>query len=463
MPIDLNPPNFNGPGYLAGVREGSLNLAQPGVLGLQSLQTSNASINDAQRNNISRMAIQQQGQLGLLSDQLDQQKANQQAQYQQGLLADQQQKNTMQGQYQQGQLSLQQQQNQGQLANQQQQTAQQGQYQQGMLQNAQQQQAHAVQQSQFNQMMTMKKEDLMQRGAFATYGLLALQNAQSPDQAQQISNTLTQQAIQKGFMTQDEADQFNQLPMSQRKALLEGDLVAGGNAVQLKNMQSANTMVAKDGSVTLPDGSSGSILTPTERSATQKEIIAAQTSLDQFNKLNSDVKPSWFGAGAYTGPEATGAESYLSGITGVSPSAENKADYQKYSNYQSNANIQVLNIAKTLVGGRPNQTDLKLIMGAVPKVGPGTNIDQFNGNMQQLTDALQSAINYKKQLLSQGIKLNQSDASSLLSKALSGQTDNNQQTGQSNNMQPKITDAERQYLLSKGHTADEINAQYGAP
>jgi hypothetical protein len=501
MPITLNAPNFMGPAELARVRDGTLGLENSSTALLGGMQVGN----ETEKNTVTREAIQQQGQLGLLSNSLDEQKLQQQGQMNQATVADQQQKNAtaqqatnQMGQFQQGQLAAtqqsnaqqaqqQQQQNaiaQGTLTNQQQATTQQGAYQQGELQNTQQKQAQDTQNQQFQQMMGMKKEDLMQRGAFASYGLLALQNAPTADAANQVAQTFSQQAVTKGYMTQDEATQFNQLPRFQQMSLVSGDVAAGGTAVQSKDLAQANAAANKSGTITLPDGSQASRLTPPEISATQKEIIGAQTSLEQLNKLNQNVQSNWFGAGATFGPEVTGKQLTMSNAPVIgnafTPSKEDTDNYQNYTNYQANANISILNAAKTLVGGRPNMTDLKLIQNSMPTVGPNSTQAEFNGRMQQVTSALQSAIQIKQQLLQHGLKMSPDDASSLLAKALQGggqqqPTSSGQQPASpeqqpsspaqqptpANPKDPLPGESRSDYLTRMGHSQDNINAVMG--
>ena len=82
MAIDIQQPNYGGLVALAG-KSAPLNIAPTGALGLQALQQRQANDASLRDDAARRMALQQQGQLGLLSNQTQNRALDLQAQQQQ--------------------------------------------------------------------------------------------------------------------------------------------------------------------------------------------------------------------------------------------------------------------------------------------------------------------------------------------------------------------------------------------
>ena len=194
MPLQINAPDLSG----LNVRSsGGLNIAPTGALGLQAIQTA-SSVSSARRQaELEQARLQQQAMI-----------ANQQAALRQQEMA-----------------------RQSSIANQQailerQRMAQQGnQFAQGQALDAaklaqtdrlderkigvmEQQMAAEAQQKEMAKLIDMDKQVLNKRGAFASYGLMSLKGAKTPEEAQQIKTEILKEAVAEGHISKEEAAQI---------------------------------------------------------------------------------------------------------------------------------------------------------------------------------------------------------------------------------------------------------------
>ena len=246
MAIDIQQPNYSGLVAIAG-KSAPLNIAPTGALGLQALQqgqANQASLRDAA---LRQQAIQQQGQLGLLTNQtqnraLDMQNMQQQRQ---GLLAKnaqtlEQQKLGMQGSQFQDEMEL----KRDQMALQGQQAAGDADLKNRIL-------AEDVAKRQMVELMADKKEKIQEKGAFASYGLIAMKGAKSSEEAQQIKMEFLREAGEKKLMSPEELKAASQMPISQFQNALKYKVMQFGQVKEYRDMMDAQAPAAASSSGTV--------------------------------------------------------------------------------------------------------------------------------------------------------------------------------------------------------------------
>jgi len=298
MSIDVQPPNYSGLVALAG-KSAALNLQPTGALGLQALQQQQANDAALRQNAMQQAQLQQAGQLGLLANQTQQQGQAQQAQYQQGLLADQQQKNVSGAA--QAAATLQQTANNNQsklgmdLLNYQQT----GQNQQATQTIAEQKNILDAHKQMMDQINKDSATELSQKGAFASYLLVASKNAATPDAANQVRTDGLKEAVSKGYMTQAQADASAAMPMSQFNGVMGSYIVAAGQGADFKAQQAATNPTTAAGTTEVRDPTTGNVVyrsttTPATQTELEKKSISQGQMLNTLNNLTGDYREKYF-------------------------------------------------------------------------------------------------------------------------------------------------------------------------
>jgi hypothetical protein len=372
--LDLRQPDLSGLSYLAG-KSGQLGIDPrgPGGLGLQALQAQYNQENAQHQQALQQMQLQQQGQLGLgqqdiQRQQLDQQA--QQAQQRQGLLQQQLQQQQAQQGFQNGMA-------QQQMANQQQQQGFQNQL---AMDSRQQQQDQQNMQQHMQQVADMSKDELQQKGAFASYALMSLQSAKSPAEAQQIGQAIYKDAVDKKYLTQDQADQLSKLPLSQQQNAMKAMVISMGQSKQYKDMnpQQAGKGVAGGASIsydangnpvitvaptkgvtTSTDENGNPVtttaLTPAESTDAQKKSVMAREMLDKLSELRDTYSDKYLTAGGRWTGWTTGEASTYKDVPGLGPLANTIADATSaVSPDPNNPNQTVQQAREKFLGDRTN-------------------------------------------------------------------------------------------------------------
>jgi len=444
MAIDIQQPNYSGLVAIAG-KSAPLNIAPTGALGLQALQqgqANQASLRDAA---LRQQAIQQQGMQGLLSNMtqnraLDMQNMQQQRQ---GLLA----KNAQA--FEQQKLGMQSSQFQDEMGLKRDQMALQGQQAAGDADLKNRILAEDVAKRQMVELMADKKEKIQEKGAFASYGLIAMKGAKSSEEAQQIKMEFLREAGEKKLMSPEELKAASQMPISQFQNALKYKVMQFGQVKEYRDMMDAQAPAAASSSGTQisfnEDGSIASYSsTPTMGTKTeiQKDIKNNEKAMAQIEKLQKDYDPSYFTfkgqADASTSkfaekskgtPGLEGASNLAaSRVTGKSPK-ERAQFIEKRSQYINNIEQVFNTYKKEITGAAAGEREIEMLRKSF--LNGDMSPSEFQGAMEQVVSKYKSEGDINKSALTTGIDVSPSS------------------TG--------LT----QYLKAKGYSDEEINAALG--
>lgn len=415
MAIDIQQPNYSGLVALAG-KSAPLNIQPTGALGLQALQQVQANQASLRDDAARRMALQQQGQMGLLSNitqnrALDMQNANQQ---QQGLLAQKEMG------LKQAQMGIQAGQFQDEMALKQAQLGQQGSQYQGEMDLKNRLLAEETAKRQMVQLMSEKKQDLHDKGAFASYGLLAMSGAKTPEEANQIRTSILKEAGDKGYMSEDELKAAAQMPLSQFQNGLKYKVVQMGLVKEHKMMVEASKPAPDKSGTQIsfnPDGSIASYSSmPTQgtRSEIQKDIKNNEKAMSQLDKIQEGYDPDFFTyrnqAGASLSKEAEKAKGIpiwenitnlaAGAVTGKDP--EQRAEFlKKRTQYINNLEQVFLAFKKEMTGTAAGPTEIENIRKST--LNGDMSPSEAVGAMDQLRSKYGTMSSIDKKAISQGI------------------------------------------------------------
>ena len=234
-----------------------------------------------------------------------------------------------------------------------------------------------------------------EKGEFAVNFKNMLDQATTPEEAQQIRNEGLKIAKANKYLTSDEADAASKLPLSQFKRGLELKAMQYGIANKYKE---ANKGISSD----------TSDLSAAAKTQTQKDIIMSDDNISQLRDLVSSVPDNFFGASSL-GQQATKAQEWGENIPGIgkalAPSKEAKEDLKKYSTFQGKAESLSLQIIKQLSGVAYTDSQLEYLKSILPAIGPTTTKSQFEGRSQALFEWFEGIKARRQQLLEEGITL----------------------------------------------------------
>jgi len=408
MALDISPPNYSGLAGLASQGPRNIDLTVPGALGLQALQITNAHNAANQQAALEQERIQSQNQQALM--QRDYQNRMLQ---QQGLLAQSDQNLKAQQLAQQGQLG------QGELDYKNNYMDMMGQYRQDEI-NAR-NQATAVAQSKVDmqRLLTQNKQDIQDRGAFASYGLLALNQAKTPDEAAQIKNELLSEATSKGYLSEDESKAAAQMPLSQFKNSLSYKIMQYGQVKQYKDMVEANKP-ASTAATQIFDPTTGKLVyssspeTPAATTETQKDLQDRELGLQQLGQIRDNFKSNYF---TYPGQAALWASKQaekLQGIPGLGSAADlaagaatgmdtnQRADYIRNATDYLNGVEQFFNkYRKEITGAAAGEKELADLKKS--SLNEDMSPSELMGALDQLVSKYTSDAEFKKNVLNKGL------------------------------------------------------------
>ncbi len=457
MALDIQAPNLSGLASLAG-RTNQLNLFPTGALGLQALQQRNAQENSLRDDDLKRMQLQQQGQLELAQQDIQRQQLDQQAQ-----------QSDRAGLFQDKQLAFDQQ-KMGTLSNQfgveqnykERELAQRGALGYGELDAKKQELLQEHQKMEMTKLMKEDAQTIKEKGAFASYGLMSLNDAKTPEQAQQISDAFTKEAVSKKYITQEEADAFSKMPLSARQNVLKSKIIGYGMANEYKDMQPKEAAPVAAGTVsrTLPDGTVEKFApsTTADRGRLEKEISGADNNIRELTQMIQKVPDNFFGAAA-VGQTATYLRELGQDIPGVGPlirpSDEAKASNKLYNDVQSQTKNLSMNIIRDLSGQSYTDKQLEFMNDIVPQIGPTATRSQFDGKTQNLLRFFTESKAAKQELLNSGYNLDTKENEEKFKDAyLIKLREIKSNLGSSDK-----SSGLRQHLEQKGFSKDEIDAE----
>lgn len=358
MAIDIQPPNYGALAALAG-KSAQLNLQSPGALGLQALQQAQANQASLRDDAARQMALQQQGQLGLLANHaqnraLDIQQANQEQQAkmaQAGLNQDQQKMAMQQSQF-----------NAGQNMDQQKLAMQQSQFDAGqsMDQNKLDQTslsekdnldlqnrilAENTAKDQMAKLLADSKQNLQDKGAFASYGLLSMTGAKTPEEAAQIKDEILKEAASKKYMSPEQLKAASQMSISQFTNGLKYNLVQTGTAAEYNAVKDKQSPTTGTNITFNPDGSLATVTsapTNAEKTAAQKVVNDRSQALMKLKGMMDNFDPNEFTNMAQANNTLSIAAERNKGIPLVGTALDKAAQYTT----GQNADERAKNISK---------------------------------------------------------------------------------------------------------------------
>lgn len=415
MAVQINPPNFAGLASLAS-SNGNLNLQNPGALGLQGLQLSQqqqASLRDAA---LQQMQLRQQGEIALRQQQNQQSELAQQRQYQQGLLSQSArgQDIQMQGQ------KLDATQNANQLGFQQQQLAQQGALGQGQLDLEKQKLAQDQMAKEMAKLMDEKKEKLEEKGAYAAYGLMTMQSAKTPAEAQMYKTEIINEAVDKGYVDKDVGDALRKAPNSQFINVLTHQTMMYDGVSKYKAMMDANKDTSKKaGTKEIYDPETGNLVyssTPTVGTINkaQEAIITKDLATDQLEQLEKGFKPEYFTDKSQLDAWVSGqaerkkglpvleqaTEFLASTMTGKTPK-QREAFISERKQYFNKVDQLYNTYKKEITGQAAGEKELDQIKNSF--INGEMSPSEFKGALEQVVSKYKSETDYNKDVLNKGI------------------------------------------------------------
>jgi hypothetical protein len=406
MALDLQAPNLAGLAAIAGGSH-ALNINPTGALGLQALQIRQAKEAQQQDNAIKMMQLQQAGQLGMGQQNIQQQQLAQQAAQneRQGLFQDKDLAYKMQ------QLGMQGQENQSDLAYKQQLLAQQGRLGEANIGVEKQKIFQEQRQEAMKQLLAEKKETIQAKGAYVSYGLMSLTSAKTPEEAQTISNEIFKEAVDKKYLTPEQAKQMSQLPISQRINMMKGMVMDAGMAKEYKDMQEKKeSSNGGNTEVVLSDGTVIKSSAPTKpvQGEIQKKVMNSDENIRELQYMIDNVPDEFFGAPA-VGQSVTYLRELGEKIPGIGkliePSKEAKDSNELYSSMQSQTRNLSMNVIKDLSGLSYTDKQLEFMNEIIPQIGPTATRSQFNGRAKNLLRFFDAVKDAKQELLDKGFKL----------------------------------------------------------
>jgi len=408
MPIQINAPDLSGLNARSG---GNLNLPVPGALGLQAMQAATAQSSAMQNAALERQRLGQQfvlqsGQQNLMRDQMQQQGLLSQ----QGYDIDQQKMAAIAAQ--------------NQISNQMD-AAKMGQVdrQFGLAEKqfgqVEKQANLEAQQKEMAKLIDMDKNALKERGAFASYGLMSLKGAKTPEEAQQIKSEILKEAVSKNLLPKDQADQIRKMPLSQTMGAFGQFIMAAGMAKEFKDMNDVTAEKSKSGTNIEfnPDGSIASLSvdpTSTVKSETMKDLKGREIGLQKLAVIRDKFDPNYFTYANAAGRGAAATAELSKGIPGLEQATELAAgvltgknpeergkDLQGATTYFNSVQQFFNDYRKEITGAAAAEKELARLEASF--INKDLSASQFKGALDQLVGKYTSEAEFNKNVLRQGL------------------------------------------------------------
>lgn len=402
MALDIAPPNFAGLAGLASGGPGNLNLSVPGGLGLQAAQIVQAQRAANQQMAMEKLKLRQADEMGLRALGQQQNELNFRQQQGQDELALEKARLAQQGQLSQQELGLR-----GQIAR--------SQDQQFGAEMDMKNKAMAMEQQKMEmaKLMEDSKQTIKEKGAFAAYGRLAIDQAKTPEEAQQIKEEILNEAEAKGYITGTQAKFARMSSISQFKNMLGHQLLMYGAVKDYKDMydmehpkESANN--SGQTVIERPDGTRIVLSEPTTKTQgkAEEDLVSSSDNLKELKSMYDSVPDSFFGAKAVS-PTVTAIREWAQDIPGigsiVKPSDSDKEVLQKYGEVSGQSEMMAMNVIKQLSGLSYTDSQLQFLKEIVPKIGPTTTKSTFTGKVNNLMRFYEQIKQDREELLRQGL------------------------------------------------------------
>lgn len=418
MGLDLNAPNFAGTAAMASGGAGNLNLQAPGALGLQALQIRKQEEDAKRRAAIERMALSQQGALALgnqdiarqgLVLQQEQQQGNQDI-ARQGLLQDGNQFDARMGM------------EQAKLGFDQEQLAAQNQLGADQISQRDREALMQAQQKEMARLVDMNKEDLKERGRFASFGLVAFNKAKTPEEKQQVRTMFLEEAGQKKYLSKEELALASKMPLSQFGDAMGMKMMQYGSATEFKALSDANEEKSSGGTyVELPDGTKiRSEPTKANTTALQKTVMDKEKGLQQLGKMREGYKENYFTAGGQTKNYLSSTAEWLSDVPGAAQATEALAGAatgktkEERSDMLRNTTAYLNNVEQfffdyqhEITGAAAAKEEIDRLRGAM--ANKSLSPSQFLGALDQVVAKYAGEAEFKKNVLREGLDVSKKD------------------------------------------------------
>jgi hypothetical protein len=429
--INLNPPNFSGTASIAGRGINNTALTNAGALGLQAYQLRQAEEEAKKQRIMEMMRMRSQesmarGQLGIQQGELG---LRQQELQQRGLLANMdqdmfRQELGMKDQH----FQIGRQDDAAKLA------AEMASRERGfglderklglIEEENKMKMAMEYQKLELKKMLEEKKEVREEKAAYAMYGLRAMQGAKTPEEAQQIRTEILKEALDKGYISKEEAKAGSKMPLFQFSASLEYKMALGKKVKEFADLMKANKEDSKEGTqITIgADGSVNYSQSPTKAVVTevQKDLKNKELAMDQLKKIEGGYDPSYF---TYRGQASVGTSQFAeksegtplleSAAEGIASavSGKSKEDRAKFieqrSAYMNNVDQLFNAYKKEITGAAAGEKELELIRDSF--LNGQMSPSQFTGALKQVVDKYKSEAEYNRNILNKGVNTTSPD------------------------------------------------------
>jgi len=281
--MNINAPNFGGLGLASG--NTNLNLTVPGALGLQAAgiagSQKNAMLDREQQaflqmrqQNLLRSQMQQQAQQAQQGNYLDQQKLAQQgSQFDAGQMMDRDKLALAQAQ-----LALA-----------------------GTESDLKKQELEAqMQQKEMAKLIDMDKKELVKRGSYASYGLMAISGAKTPEESNMTRKETLKESLAEGLIDKDQFSQMSKMPLSQYKAVLGKYVMAAGMAKEYQDLNKAVNPSENKAGTQIEFNEDGTLkslsVDPNNavKSKVQEKVLNEEALQRRFGQIEKDFNPDYF-------------------------------------------------------------------------------------------------------------------------------------------------------------------------
>lgn len=425
MAININPPNFSGTASVAGRGINNTALTNAGALGLQAYQLRQAEeeakkqrIMEAMRLRVQedmarRQAGIQQGELGLRQQELQQR----------GLLANMEQDRFKQELGMKDQwFQLGRQDDAAKLAAEM--SSRERGYgleerKLGMIDEENKMKlAMEYQKTELKKMLEEKKEVREEKAAYAMYGLRTMQGAKTPEEAQQIRTEIVKEALDKGYISKEEAKAAGKMPISQFTASLEYKLALGDKVKEFAALQEATkeekeskgtqVTIGADGTVKYTQSPTTAVVTETQKDLKNKDLA-----LDQLKQLQEGYDPSYFTYRNQASASTAKLAQKFKGIPGLEGASEGVASFvsgmpekdrekflEKRSAYMNKVDQLFNAYKKEITGAAAGEKELDQIRDSF--INGDMSPSEFQGALQQVVEKYKAEADYNRNLLNKG-------------------------------------------------------------
>jgi hypothetical protein len=272
----------------------------------------------------------------------------------------------------------------------------------------------ASQQAAFEQMklgiqeMAKKdKEELNNIGSFAAQAQISLSQEKDPAKAHLLRNEITDQAVEFGLISKDQAKQFKQLPLSQ---FMTATGMLGFQANKAKEMHAAMKGQADTSLTISPDGTVNyQSVGKKAKDKAEEGLIQTNANFAELKDVLNNVTPDMFGPAAAKASMVTPAQEWLSGVPGLGslkPDEQDAEAASKFAEINGQLNRLAMDTIKQESGLAYTNEQLQFMMKFIPTVGPGTTELTFKGKAAALTKYLERSREAKQKVLDKGIEFN---------------------------------------------------------